>query len=146
MQTLKYGLGLLAGAGVISFVLFMAFENYYTYIRVQGQLHRLEASLSVARILTYGIVDSVDISKKTLTVRMPDPYEDGAQRLVVIYLLPETYIARQTLLGDKKMYTGLSPQTPTPLADIAPGERVAVFVQQNNERFVALIVLVGNPL
>lgn len=114
-------------------------------------LRELEKSIRIAEIassrLTYGVVRSVDILGRSITMTYTEP-SSGNKIDVLVRVGEHARIAEQRLepVG-AAVYTSLSEPVPGTLSDLAPGTRIAIDVEMKTaEGLRTSLILFGNPL
>ncbi len=140
-------MGILAGL-CVAFTLVV----YREYTRVKSDLTNLRGHgqrLMQRSLLMYGDVASVDVQNSTISVWFRNQFiatEDPV--LLLLHVGATTTIAREDLIATDGVYTALSEAVPESLANIIPGMRVAVMLENRPEvqRIEARVILFGNPL
>lgn len=140
-------MGLVTGISII-----VAIVSYHTYfvtktnfeeLRLQGQ------RLMQRSLLLYGDVQSVDRETSTATIQFRNQFiaaEDPI--LLTVHIGKDTKIVQESLIGINGAYTALSDAANKTFADLVPGMRVAVLLENipDTQRIEAKVIFFGNPL
>ncbi len=135
-------------AFVLGFVSYNAVTHYY----VSTDLKKRAAEISflqqqvLSRLFVYGVIQTNDPARESITISLPRPVGESAQSATVI-VTDSTAIYRQELQADQTgVYTSISPLTPGTFADLVPDTRVAVIFKKSGTGLEATTILFGDPL
>ncbi len=133
--------------GAIMFLaLYMPYRSYqaqYALLKANNRLaDTYETLQDTSNILVYGTITSVDVSGGAFTMNTT------GSTLLTIRLLEKHFLARQTLhMSSNGSYDSLSQVRLNSVADVHPGERVAVLLSNfYKDALSSDYVIVGDPL
>jgi hypothetical protein len=144
--------GLFFVAGVFGFSLYVFFAgpllpylNQKLTDAVRGSVQR---SLSSGNNMLYATAVSVDTQQGVLAISVSSRFSTSASPLSLSLRIPgDAYIVHQTLTRSGGVADGLSQEEAASLADIRPGDRVAVMALKDEQgRFFSPYVIFGDPL
>lgn len=146
MRLLKY----LASIGIAMAIGFLAYStvtNYYLARTLENRalmIQNLEGWV-LQSLFTYGVVQSVDPAKQSLTISLGAT--TSITRNITVLVTENTLINRQELLADQSgVYVGISDVTPGTFSDLVSGTKIAVTFKKSGDVFEATLILFGNPL
>ncbi len=131
----------------IGFVAYSSVTNYYVAQTLENRALRvrnLESSV-LQSLFTYGVVQSVDPAKQSLTISIGAT--TSITRSITVLVTENTLINRQELIADQSgVYVSISDVTPGTFSDLVSGTKVAVTFKKSGDVFEATLILFGNPL
>lgn len=139
-------IGIFLCASAIAGFGFYSVISTYQYKKVLSLLGLTQSAVYNASTLRYGVVDAVDPDRRTMIVTITRFSPENEKTRITINVLPDAYIARQSLEGSNGIYDSLSPQVQARLSDIRPGDRVAIHFVLSGKSLNAIAILFGNPL
>lgn len=135
--------GLCIVISIVSYHAYFVTSANYEELRLQSQ-RLLQRSL-----LLYGHVESVDLANSTARIRFRNQFVAAEEPVhLTVHIGEKTQIVRQTLIGTNGVYSAISDVAVGTLADIVPGMRVAVHLENipDDERIEARVIMFGDPL
>lgn len=138
MSVIAGALGLLA----------LTYHFAYDTLRTQTFVTSRAQVSSGAYAFMYGLVTSIDESKRILTISRKNMFSpESAPFIIRAEVGDDATVVRQELTSESGVVTALTSDPSTSFSDIRPGDRVAVFLTWKTGQLpVATVVLFGNPL
>ncbi len=110
------------------------------------QIQAQRGAFSVASILSYGTVESIDLQNRTVTARFLSPFSPYETRVLKFRVTENALIAQQNLLGKDGEYSSLTKRTPATLSQVTEGTRIAALIWGSGTKIESGLLLFGNPL
>lgn len=133
----------LVGSALLGALGYASLTLWYAYDKSVKDNIRLRAVAATPSLYTHGIVEGIDTASGSVTMRVR---RVGEEVSLTFRITPETYVAKQFLIGEGGTYSGVSDPSPAALSDVKIGDRIAVLRDALQPGFTALVILFGNPL
>jgi hypothetical protein len=122
--------------GLFGWLSIVALTNHAAYRVTQNILannstteKRVSRGLLQRHTLWYGIVESVENTRRTITVRFTNQFVLGNTILLEIVADDQTIFVEQNMIREDGVYTGFSEKVSGSIANILPGMRISALLE-----------------